>query len=308
MSELGRQLKEARLQKGMSLDDVQEVTKIRKKYLEAIESGDYKVLPGSFYVRAFIKTYAEAVGMNPDELLEEHGNVAPPPVDTTMETVIQKRSRRPETERNPKWLPTLLMWTFPILIIVVIYMYTLSLNKPESNQTTDPTNITDTVQDPSQATSPPASEGVANVPSASAGIEATATPMPTVTPTPTPSPQAIAVTPDGKSGKTTKFKVSAPPGSEVKVEIVATGTSWVEVYNGENSTGEKLSFGNTVEGDRMSFTLGSEGMYIKSGYSPATTITVNGEEITDGKTSSRLLLNLDNGSTEETAPNNESGE
>ena len=307
MSELGRQLKEARLQKGMSLDDVQEVTKIRKKYLEAIESGDYKVLPGSFYVRAFIKTYAEAVGMSPDELLEEHGNVPAPPVDTTMETVIQKRSRRPETERNPKWLPTLLMWTFPILIIVVIYIYASSLNKPDSNQTTDSTNLTDQVQDPTTATSPPASEGGVNVPSATAGNEATATPMPTATPT--PSPQAITVTPDGKAGKTTKFKVNAPSGSEVKVEIVATGVSWLEVYKGENSTGEKLSFGNTKEGDRMSFTLDSEGMYIKSGYSPATTITVNGEEITDGKTSSRLLLNLDNGPVDEdTAQNSESGE
>lgn len=309
MSELGRQLKEARLQKGMSLDDVQEVTKIRKKYLEAIESGDYKVLPGSFYVRAFIKTYAEAVGMSPDELLEEHGNVPAPPVDTTMETVIQKRSRRPETERNPKWLPTLLMWTFPILIIVVIYIYASSLNKPDSNQTTDSTNLTDQVQDPTTATSPPASEGGVNVPSATAGNEATATPMPTATPTPTPSPQAITVTPDGKAGKTTKFKVNAPSGSEVKVEIVATGVSWLEVYKGENSTGEKLSFGNTKEGDRMSFTLDSEGMYIKSGYSPATTITVNGEEITDGKTSSRLLLNLDNGPVDEdAAQNSESGE
>ena len=48
MSELGQQLREARLQKGMSLDDVQEMTKIRKRYLEAIEAGDYKVLPGSF--------------------------------------------------------------------------------------------------------------------------------------------------------------------------------------------------------------------------------------------------------------------
>lgn len=67
MSELGQQLREARLQKGMSLDDVQEMTKIRKRYLEAIEAGDYKVLPGSFYVRAFIKTYAETVGLNPDE-------------------------------------------------------------------------------------------------------------------------------------------------------------------------------------------------------------------------------------------------
>jgi cytoskeletal protein RodZ len=135
MSELGRHLKEARLQKGMSLDDVQEVTKIRKKYLEAIEAGDYKVLPGSFYVRAFIKTYAEAVGISPDELLEEHGNVPAAPVETTpMETVIQKRSRRPETERNAKWLPTLLMWTFPVLIIVVIYMYASNLNKQGRNQ------------------------------------------------------------------------------------------------------------------------------------------------------------------------------
>lgn len=77
MSELGQQLREARLQKGMSLDDVQEMTKIRKRYLEAIEAGDYKVLPGSFYVRAFIKTYAETVGLNPDELLEGHKKTYP---------------------------------------------------------------------------------------------------------------------------------------------------------------------------------------------------------------------------------------
>ncbi|WP_306066556.1 helix-turn-helix domain-containing protein [Paenibacillus odorifer] len=176
MSELGRQLKEARLQKGMSLDDVQEVTKIRKKYLEAIESGDYKVLPGSFYVRAFIKTYAEAVGMSPDELLEEHGNVPAPPADTTMETVIQKRSRRPETERNAKWLPTVLMWTFPILIIVVIYIYASSLNKADPDQV-DQTNITNNVQDPNTAqTSPPASGGGVVAPTSSAGAEATTEP------------------------------------------------------------------------------------------------------------------------------------
>ncbi|MNZ84360.1 cytoskeletal protein RodZ [compost metagenome] len=305
MSELGRQLKEARLQKGMSLDDVQEVTKIRKKYLEAIESGDYKVLPGSFYVRAFIKTYAEAVGMSPDELLEEHGNVPAPPEDTAMETVIQKRSRRPETERNAKWLPTVLMWTFPILIIVVIYIYASSLNKPDPAQI-DQTNLTNEQQDPTTAqTSPPASGGGVVAPTSSAGTEATTEPTaePTPLPTPTPSPQSITVTPDGKAGKTTKFKVSAPAGSEVKVEISATGVSWLEVYKGENSKGEKLSFGNTAAGDRMSFVLGSEGMYIKSGYSPATEITVNGQVITDEKTSSRLLLNLDDGTGSETTQN-----
>lgn len=302
MSELGRHLKEARLQKGMSLDDVQEVTKIRKKYLEAIEAGDYKVLPGSFYVRAFIKTYAEAVDVNPDELMEEHGNVPAAPVETPMETVIQKRSRRPETERNAKWLPTVLMWTFPVLIIVVIYMYASSnMNKPEPDKA-EPGNLTTATQDPSKVQpSPTAVGGGVAAPSATAGAgsgtaapEATTAPSASPSPSPSPSSQEVTVTQDRKSGKTTVYKVSAPAGSAVQVQIAASGVSWLEVYKGENSKGEKLSFGNTAAGDNLSFTLDSEGMYIKSGYSPATEITVNGQVITDGKTSSRILLELDN--------------
>ncbi|MDF9841313.1 MULTISPECIES: RodZ family helix-turn-helix domain-containing protein [unclassified Paenibacillus] len=300
MSELGRHLKEARLQKGMSLDDVQEVTKIRKKYLEAIEAGDYKVLPGSFYVRAFIKTYAEAVGVNPDELMEEHGNVPAAPVDTTMETVIQKRSRRTETERNAKWLPTVLMWTFPVLIIAVIYWYASSNMNQSDPETVDSSNVTNEQQDPSKIQPSPTAVGggiVSNSPPAGGDSAATATASPTIAPTatPVPSPTAgpVTVTEDRKSGKTTIFKVTASSGTPVEVKIAATGTSWLEVYNGKNSQGEKLSFGNTAAGDSLSFTLGAEGMYIKSGYSPATTITVNGQEITDGKTSSRLLLELD---------------
>ncbi|WP_310829048.1 helix-turn-helix domain-containing protein [Paenibacillus pedocola] len=305
MSELGRHLKEARLQKGMSLDDVQEVTKIRKKYLEAIEAGDYKVLPGSFYVRAFIKTYAEAVGVNPDELMEEHGNVPAAPVDTTMETVIQKRSRRPETERNAKWLPTVLMWTFPVLIIVVIYLYASSNMDKADPEKVDSANLTNEQTDPSKIQPSPTAAGggiVGGEPTASDGAvageaTATATVAPTATPIPSPSNLPVTVTEDRKSGKTTIFKVTAPTGSAVQVEIAATGVSWLEVYKGENSKGEKLSFGNTAAGDTMSFTLGTEGMYIKSGYSPATSITVNGQAITDGKTSSRLLLELDDGTS-----------
>ncbi|WP_150267795.1 helix-turn-helix domain-containing protein [Paenibacillus tepidiphilus] len=299
MSELGRHLKEARLQKGMSLDDVQEVTKIRKKYLEAIEAGDYTVLPGSFYVRAFIKTYAEAVGVNPDELMEEHGNVPAAPPDTTMETVIQKRSRRSDTQRNTKWLPTVLMWTFPILIVAVIYIYASNSWNKSDSATVDSSNVTHESQNPSEATPSPTAVGGGIAPSASAGTEGSPEPTvaPTASPTPSPSPttQPVAVTEDGKSGKTTKFKVSAPAGSAIEVKIAATGTSWLEVYRGENSKGEKLSFGNTADGDNMTFTLDAQGMYIKSGYSPATVITVNGQVITDGKTSSRLLLQLDNG-------------
>ncbi|MDT3424590.1 cytoskeletal protein RodZ [Paenibacillus forsythiae] len=301
MSELGRQLKEARLQKGMSLDDVQEVTKIRKKYLEAIETGDYKVLPGSFYVRAFIKTYAEAVGVNPDELVQEPGSVPVPKEEpSTMESVLQKRSRRPEADRNAKWLPTLLMWIFPVLIIAVIYMYASNWGKSDNEQT-DPNPITTSTQTP--APSPSAGPAGAT-PAASAGTDvgagaaATASPSlspspsPSASPSPSPGAEGGTVVEDRKSGKTTVFKVT---GTNPQVVITATGESWLEVYKGTNSKGEKLTFGKTAAGDTMTFSLDSAGMYIKSGYSPATQITVNGQVITDGKSTTRILLELDNG-------------
>ncbi|MBY9081954.1 helix-turn-helix domain-containing protein [Paenibacillus sp. HN-1] len=299
MSELGRQLKEARLQKGMSLDDVQEVTKIRKKYLEAIEAGDYKVLPGSFYVRAFIKTYAEAVGLNPDELMQEPGSVpAPVQESSTMESVLQSRSRRPESGRNPKWLPTLLMWIFPVLIVVVIYMYASDWGKSNDKQT-DVSPITTSTQVPSPATASAGAGGGAT-PSPSAGAagesalpsgEASPSPSPSVSPS--PAAGSGTVVQDGKSGKTTIFKVS---GANPQVVITATGKSWLEVYRGTNSQGEKLSYGSTESGNTLNFTLDSQGMYIKSGYSPATQITVNGQTVTDGKSTSRILLKLDDGS------------
>lgn len=301
MSELGRQLKEARLQKGMSLDDVQEVTKIRKKYLEAIEAGDYKVLPGSFYVRAFIKTYAEAVGLNPDELMQEPGSVpAPVQESSTMESVLQSRSRRPESGRNPKWLPTLLMWIFPVLIVVVIYMYASDWGKSNDKQT-DVSPITTSTQMPSPVAASAGAGGATPSPSAGAAGESAVpsgevSPSPSPSASPSPAAGSGAVVQDGKSGKTTIFKVS---GANPQVVITATGKSWLEVYRGTNSQGEKLSYGSTEAGDTLNFTLDSQGMYIKSGYSPATQITVNGQPVTDGKSTSRILLKLDDGSSTE---------
>ena len=54
MNEIGEILKEARIQQGYTLDDLQQTTKIQKRYLQAIEDGNPDILPGRFYARAFV--------------------------------------------------------------------------------------------------------------------------------------------------------------------------------------------------------------------------------------------------------------
>ncbi|MGF9695630.1 MULTISPECIES: helix-turn-helix domain-containing protein [Paenibacillus] len=326
MSELGQQLREARLQKGMSLDDVQEMTKIRKRYLEAIEAGDYKVLPGSFYVRAFIKTYAETVGLNPDELLEGHKKDVPAEeTEATMEPVIQKRSSRP-VERSNRWMSVALMWTFPILIVALLYVYVVMNKDDADTQGVDQTKITDSQQQPNdqpdettdngQASTPPTNEaggeetgqGDGEAGGNGGGTDVTdqtdpegqtdeQTPDGTEDEENTDNAGAVVVAEDGKSGNITNFKVNGSAGKPVKVTINASGQSWLEVYKGENSSGEKLQFGMTADGDSMSFDLDSTGLYIKSGYAAATTIEVGGQVVTDGKATNRIRLQLGDEST-----------
>ena len=53
------------------------MTKIQKRYLIGIEEGNYSSMPGNFYVRAFIKQYAEAFRLNPDEIFETYKDEIP---------------------------------------------------------------------------------------------------------------------------------------------------------------------------------------------------------------------------------------
>lgn len=301
VSDLGQKLKEARLSKGMTLDDVQELTKIRTRYLEAIEAGDYKVLPGSFYVRAFIKTYAEAVGIDPDELLTEHRQHVPDPApEPTMEPVLQKRRSTRAAERNSKWLSTTLMWLFAVLILVVIYMYFSYWGKSDeaaNNDQPDPTRVTNNSELGSGNSATGNGKGASN----NAGSNNTP-----VTPGDNDNNQTgsgnnqdgdgaaqqegIVVAPDGKEGSTTKFIVQAAEGTSVPVVITATGRSWVEVRKGDKS-GEKLLYDTMESGDVFNYDLADGGLFIKSGASGNTAITVGEQVVEDGKTTSRIQLN-----------------
>lgn len=70
MVEIGNSLKEARLAKGLTLEDVEEETKIRKKYIVALEMERFDVLPGPIYAKAFLKNYAKYLNVNVLEVMD----------------------------------------------------------------------------------------------------------------------------------------------------------------------------------------------------------------------------------------------
>ncbi|MFB4211188.1 helix-turn-helix domain-containing protein [Shouchella sp. JSM 1781072] len=123
MSELGNYLKEKREEKEMSLDDLQRTTKIQKRYLVAIEEGNFDTLPGIFYARAFVKTYAEAIGLNAEEVLHTYRNELPNTQSETVDLPSRAERTKPVKSSNSpsknggRPLSAILV---PILILLVI--------------------------------------------------------------------------------------------------------------------------------------------------------------------------------------------
>ncbi len=67
---LGERLKSTRLKKELTLIDVEEATKIRIRYIEALESGDWTNLPQVVYIRGFVLAYAKMLGLPKDEIVD----------------------------------------------------------------------------------------------------------------------------------------------------------------------------------------------------------------------------------------------
>jgi cytoskeleton protein RodZ len=71
MGELGEKLRGERERKGIGIDEIEAETRIRAKFLLALEEERFDVLPGPAYVRAFVRDYAEQLGLDPQELVNE---------------------------------------------------------------------------------------------------------------------------------------------------------------------------------------------------------------------------------------------
>lgn len=144
MMSLGSELKEAREAQGLSLDSLQETTKIQKRYLQAIEQEKFHILPGKFYARAFIKEYANAVGLDPNTLMEEHQDEIPSTEDEgTVQYTHMQRSRKDQGGQKSLKVFSVIPTIIVILLVIGIIFFAWYLTQQSDKDDNDPVNNSD---------------------------------------------------------------------------------------------------------------------------------------------------------------------
>lgn len=84
MFEIGASLQEARLRRGLSGDDVQKAIHIRERYLQALEEEHWELLPGDAYVKGFLRTYADFLGLDGSLYVDEFNSRFPHPPEPAL--------------------------------------------------------------------------------------------------------------------------------------------------------------------------------------------------------------------------------
>jgi cytoskeleton protein RodZ len=124
----GQILRGAREQKGWNIMQAEEITKIRVRYLEALEEENYGILPGSTYIKGFLRTYAKHLGLNSEEIVSLYKSSEVLQTPPKLEPVNQP------PRKNPQWLkPVVLAATGLLALIIVIAIANLSSPKNKPN-------------------------------------------------------------------------------------------------------------------------------------------------------------------------------
>jgi Helix-turn-helix domain len=108
---IGEVLQDARRRAGLDMRTAEERTKIRIKYLRALEAEDWEALPSPAYARGFLHTYAQLLGLDADALVDEYRRQVEPERGTSVypfgDQVLEARRRPGERERRPRLWPVL---------------------------------------------------------------------------------------------------------------------------------------------------------------------------------------------------------
>jgi cytoskeleton protein RodZ len=133
MPEIGATLREARMRARIDISEIEATTKIRAKYLRALENEEWSLLPGPTFVKSFLRTYAEALGLDGRALVEEYRLSQEHPGDGPGEPIVpsseRRRSRAPSGGSSRGYTIAVVSILAVIVLLVVLLATTGSGSK-----------------------------------------------------------------------------------------------------------------------------------------------------------------------------------
>jgi cytoskeletal protein RodZ len=198
--EIGSTLREARVRRKLTLQQVEDDTKIRVKYVQAMENEDFEVMPGATYVKGFLRTYATYLGLDPDVIIDEYKSRAMPREDHEPFGGSSALGR-PQSHRGRNNL----LFVAIVAVLIIVVLVILGNHHPK--------------------TPPNARPGALGIPSTSASPSAShsVTPKPTVSATKKSSFSFTIKATGGASWLQATVKTAS--GTKVKVVTLADGQS-----------------------------------------------------------------------------------
>lgn len=270
--ELGQWLRSAREAKDLSLTQVETATRIRQKYLAALESGDWEELPGEVAGRGFLRNYATFLGLDPNDALARLGKISiEDDPARTGEAAGGPRAvdYRPmdldlweDRTRGTRWVGIGLL--AGVVLILGLTGWWLWANNPQFFASLWPAQ-------PLPATMTPvalAEQGSTASPTAlpTTAFRITATPTSGIFTLPTPTPTATRIS--------TRQPTATPTSLPQLIELIADARqrAWMSVtVDGE------VVFEQVMEADTQETWQAQQVMVVRTGNAGGVEVTVNGE-------------------------------
>jgi cytoskeleton protein RodZ len=132
MFEIGNSLREARLRQGLDFPEIEQATKIRPKYLRALEDEQFDILPGQTYVKGFLRTYAEYLGLDGQLYVDEYNSRY---IHVDEETPLRARSTSSLGRAGPRFESSVVLVALAgigVLTLLVFAAWRFGSNPPET--------------------------------------------------------------------------------------------------------------------------------------------------------------------------------
>jgi cytoskeletal protein RodZ len=171
MDDFGGKLRQARERRGISLRQIASSTKIAAAALDALEKNDISKLPGGIFSRAFVRSYAVEVGLDPDDTVKEfleRFNQEPPPSAEAMAAAIPEEEK--QFEQRQRQAVKALAFGGALLVVLIVIGYFVLRGRSAPPQAQTPPPAAAEPPPPPVDTAPPAPPPDAGRPSGSAPI------------------------------------------------------------------------------------------------------------------------------------------